>query len=105
MIAPFVARGLVVRRRPAKGGRGVFAIRSFAQGELLVIWGGVAASGAELDRLSAQERVYALQVDDDLHLVTPIGEIDVGTTSIILLAECRPVRRGQPGGVENDTAR
>ena len=107
MIAPFAADGLVVRRHITKGGRGVFAARPFARGDLLVVWGGLAASGAELDELSTEQRLYALQVDDDVHLVTPIDEVDVGDyvnhscmpnaglSDAVSLVALRPIRRGE----------
>lgn len=78
MTAPFIAKGLAVRAHSAKGGKGVFATRPFARGELLAIWGGRMMSGAELKELPAEHRYYSLQVDDDLHLVTPIQEITAG---------------------------
>jgi len=78
MIAPFIADGLVVRAHSAKGGKGVFATRRFARGDLLAVWGGSMMSGADLQELSAEQRFYALQVDEDLHLVTPLHEVTTG---------------------------
>jgi hypothetical protein len=78
MIAPFVAEGLVVRTLSAKGGRGVFTTRPFAHGDLLVVWGGELVSGAQLQELSPEQRRYVLQVDDDLHQVTPIQNVTAG---------------------------
>lgn len=78
MIAPFIAGGLEVRKLSAKGGKGVFAAKAFSRGDLLVIWSGELVSGDDLKQLSPQQRVFSLQVDDDLHQVTPIHAVTVG---------------------------
>jgi uncharacterized protein len=72
----FLVEGLVVRQLNGKGGRGVFATRPIARGTLLAAYGGIIMSGAELKALSAEERWYALQVEDDLHLVTPVDRVE-----------------------------
>jgi hypothetical protein len=107
MITPFAAAGLIVRRHLTKGGRGVFATRPFGRGDLLVVWGGRAVSGAELEGLSTEQKVYALQVDEDVHLVTPLDEVDVedlvnhscmpnaGLSDAVTLVALRPIRRGE----------
>jgi hypothetical protein len=71
----FLADGLVIRALPGKGGKGVFAARPFARGSLLAVYGGIIISGVELKKLSAEEKAYTLQVEDDLHQLTPIDKI------------------------------
>jgi hypothetical protein len=71
----FLADGLVVRTFPGKGGQGVFATRPFARGVLLAAYGGAIVTDAELKMLSPEERLYTLQVEDDLHLVTPLDHV------------------------------
>ena len=75
MTMHFMADGLVVRALPDKGGKGVFATRPFARGDLLVVYGGVILTGDELKALLAEERFYSMQVEDDLHLVTPLDQV------------------------------
>jgi hypothetical protein len=75
MTIHYLASGLVTRTLPGKGGKGVFAARPFARGELLALYGGVIVTGAELERLSAEARLYTLQVEDDLHQVTPLDQV------------------------------
>ena len=67
----YLADGLVVGKLPGKGGKGVFAARPFKRRELLCVWGGAIMTGDELRRLTREERFYAVQIEDDLHLVTP----------------------------------
>jgi hypothetical protein len=71
----FLADGLVIRALPGKGGKGVFAARAFARGSLLAVYGGIIISGVELKKLSEEEKAYTLQVEDDLHQLTPIDKI------------------------------
>jgi hypothetical protein len=71
----FLADGLVIRALPGKGGNGVFATRPFARGELLALYGGIIVSSAELEKLTSEERLYTLQVEDDLHQVTPLDQV------------------------------
>jgi uncharacterized protein len=67
----YLVDGLVVRELPGKGGKGVFATRRLERGALLCAWGGAIMTGDELRRLPPEEQFYALQIEDDLHLVTP----------------------------------
>lgn len=103
----YLAPGLVARPSSDKDGKGVFATRPFARGALLAVYGGIIISGADLERLTAEERVYTLQVDDDLHQLTPLDRIAgadyinhscepnaglFGTTSLIAL---RAIQTGE----------
>lgn len=76
MTMHFLAEGLVVRELQGKGGRGVFATRPIARGTLLAAYGGTILSGTALKKLSAAERWYALQVEDDLYLLTPFDQVE-----------------------------
>src|SRR5580658_8690970 len=75
MTMHFLSDGLVVRALPGGRGKGVFAARPFTRGSLLVVYGGVIISGAELEKFSPDERHYALQVEDDLHQLTPFDKV------------------------------
>ena len=55
MTMHFQSEGLVVRALPGGRGRGVFAARPFTRGSLLVVYGGVIISGAELEKFSPDE--------------------------------------------------
>jgi hypothetical protein len=67
----YLADGLVIGEFLGKGGKGVVATRRFACGELLCTFGGVVMTADELRRLTWEEQFYGLQIEDDLHLVTP----------------------------------
>ncbi|WP_170153170.1 SET domain-containing protein [Roseiarcus fermentans] len=50
----------------------MFADRPFARGDYLLTWGGCVVTTAKIrNRLGLR---YALQVEDDLHIATPLGE-------------------------------
>ena len=101
----FLASGLEIKDY-SKSGRGVFATRPFATGELLAMWGGWIISTAELNRLSNKERTFAVQVEEDLYLVTPrakVGSADfinhscnpnAGLSGAISLVAMRPIFPG-----------
>jgi len=67
--------GLEVRPLLGLPGLGVFATRRFEAGELLVVWGGRIVTGAELERLPAEKRIWMLQVDENLFQLTDPNEI------------------------------
>jgi hypothetical protein len=107
MTMHFLADGLVTQTLPGKRGKGVFAARPFLRGTLLALYGGIIVSGADLEKLSAEERLYTLQVDDDLHQITPLDHISgadyinhscepnaglTGTTGLVAL---RAIRIGE----------
>ncbi|MEW5957937.1 MAG: SET domain-containing protein-lysine N-methyltransferase [Chloroflexota bacterium] len=60
------------RSLPEKGGYGVFTRQVVQPGELLVVWGGQVMSGQQLHQLSPAQRMYALQVEEDLYLVSSL---------------------------------
>jgi SAM-dependent methyltransferase len=68
---------LCVQPHPRKGGSGVFARQPVAAGELLVVWGGRAVTGAQLATLTGRERRHSLQVEEDLYLA-PVGPPEPG---------------------------
>lgn len=57
-----------------KGSHGLFARTFIAAGELLIVWGGVIMSLDEIKNVHADERQYAVQVDEDAFLLTPEPE-------------------------------
>ena len=107
MGAHFLADGLTISGDRDSLGKGVFAERPFAAGELLAVWGGRIISTAEIDLLPSLERAYVLQVEDDLHLLTPrtdIGSADfinhscdpnAGLVSSVSLVALRPIAAGE----------
>jgi uncharacterized protein len=60
----------VVDDAPGKG-RGAFAAAWIGRGEVVSVFGGLVAERHEIDRLGRAERSLAIQVDEDLFLVTP----------------------------------
>jgi len=70
--AHHLADGLVARRSPSEG-YGVFATRPFPEGSLLCVWGGRVVTTARMLMLPEDRRRYAVQIDDDHYLVTPIS--------------------------------
>ena len=103
----FLAKGLAVGDLKADLGKGIFAVRPFAAGELLAVWGGRIISTQEIGRLAEAERAYVIQVEDDLHLLTPrpnVGSADYinhscdpnsGLSSSVSLVALRPIRPGE----------
>ena len=67
----YLAPGLVARRSVSEG-FGVFAVRPFVAGELLCVWGGGVVPTSRLVELPEGRRRFAVQVEDDLYLVTPM---------------------------------
>ncbi len=65
----FILPGLEARPLGDREGLGVFATRPFAAGTLLVVWGGALMTTAALRAIPGPP-LYAIQVEDDLHLVT-----------------------------------
>jgi len=71
----FTAPGLEVRSLPGRMGKGLFADRPFAQGDLLVVWGGRIISGGQLAELPAEKRHWMIQIDEDLFQLTDPSDI------------------------------
>jgi hypothetical protein len=70
----FLADGLEIKEH-STAGRGVFATRRFVAGELLAVWGGWIITTVELNRLRKTEQTYAVQVEEDLYLLTPRSKV------------------------------
>jgi len=66
-----LAPGLVARRSASEG-FGVFAARPFVAGEVLCVWGGEIVPTSRMLELPEGRRRFAVQVEDDLYLVTPL---------------------------------
>jgi hypothetical protein len=71
-----LADGLVAHRSRSEG-FGVLVTRPIAQGELLCVWGGRVVSTARMLRMHELRRRFALQIDVDQYLVTPLRGIGV----------------------------
>jgi uncharacterized protein len=54
---------------PEKAGYGIVAANPIVRGELLCIWGGHIVGRGDVDRMTEAERMYVLQVEDDLFLM------------------------------------
>jgi uncharacterized protein len=70
--AHYLADGLEARRSASEG-YGVFATRPLAEGSLLCVWGGRVVSTVRMLTLPDDRRRYAVQIDDDHYLVTPLS--------------------------------
>jgi len=68
--ASYASPKLEARHYPEKGGWGVYAREGIRAGELLTVWAGEVVPGEQLTHLSAIERRYTVQVEEDLYLVT-----------------------------------
>jgi len=66
-----LAPGLVARRSPSEG-FGVFATHPVPAGSTLCVWGGEIVPTARMLALSEGRRRFAVQVEEDLYLVTPL---------------------------------
>ncbi len=65
----YLSPKLEARKLPEKGFFGVFAREAVAAGELLVMWAGMLANGADFAALPPLLQSRSLQVEDDLYLV------------------------------------
>lgn len=64
-----------LRGSPATGTWSTFARETIRDGEVISVWGGHVVDGSLLEELSAGGRVHAVQVEEDLYLVSlPRGE-------------------------------
>ncbi len=71
-----LADGLVAHRSASEG-FGVLVTRPLARGSLLCVWGGHVVSTRRMLRMPEVRRRFALQIDDDRYLVTPLRGIGV----------------------------
>lgn len=68
----YVSSKLIGQEIPGKGGHGLFADTSLAAGERLVVFGGRVIDTQELAALDASLRRLALQVDEEVYLLSVI---------------------------------
>jgi len=66
-----LASGLVARRSVSEG-FGVFTTRPVVAGEVLCVWGGEIIPTSRMLGLPEGRRRFAVQVEDDLYLITPL---------------------------------
>jgi hypothetical protein len=66
----FISRKLGGRSCPSKGRRGVYALETVMEGEVLAVWGGRIITRANLDRLPGDRHRLALQVEEGLYLLS-----------------------------------
>lgn len=71
MIASYLSPKLVGRDSHKGGGHAVFAQEAVPQGELLVVWGGVVLTAAQLDPVAGDLAYLGVQVEEDLYLWPP----------------------------------
>ncbi|GAB4524319.1 MAG: hypothetical protein Fur0018_07820 [Anaerolineales bacterium] len=69
--ASYISPKLEVQPLPGKGGYGVFAREPVAQGEVVIVWGGLIMSLEEMRRnVPPDHWRYSVQVEEDLYLVS-----------------------------------
>ncbi len=102
----FLSPKLVKEPFPEKAGHGIVAAEYVSRGELLCIWGGHIVERAAVDRMDDAERMYVLQVEDDLFLmaeppmepaefVNHSCEPNAGFSGQIALTALRDIRPGE----------
>jgi uncharacterized protein len=101
----YVSSKLEGRLIAGKGGRGLFAREKVRAGEMLVVWGGEVVSGEALRAMAEDRLRLALQVEDDLYLLTTNeGAADwvnhscdpnAGLDGQIVLVALRDIRAGE----------
>lgn len=89
----------------SKGGRGLFARERVRAGETLLVWGGDVVTGDMLKWMSEEKHRLAVQIEEDLYLVTPNeGPADwvnhscdpnAGLVGQIVLVALRDIRPGE----------
>jgi hypothetical protein len=94
----------------SKGGRGVFARVKIRAGEVLIVWGGEVVTGEMLKWMSADRHRLALQIEEDLYLVTanegPADWVNhscnpnAGLVGQIVLVALRDIRPGEEVGFD-----
>jgi hypothetical protein len=104
--ANFISPKLTVRDCPDKPGRGVYAVESVREGELVAVWGGRIVSQGEAQALPPEIRRYVVQVEETQFLA-PLEPIDAaelinhccqpncGLSGQIALVALRPIRPGE----------
>ena len=71
MISSYLSPKLEGRESHKGGGHAVFAVEPVAKGELLVVWGGVILTAAQLDQIAGDLTYLGVQVEADLYLWPP----------------------------------
>lgn len=89
----------------SKGGRGLFARERVRAGEMLLAWGGDVVTGEMLSWMSEEKHRLAVQIEEDLYLVTPNeGPADwvnhscdpnAGLVGQVVLVALRDIRPGE----------
>jgi len=89
----------------SKGGRGLFARENVRAGEVLLVWGGDVVTGEALHWMSEEKHRLAVQIEDDLYLVTtnegPADWVNhscdpnAGLVGQIVLAALRDIQPGE----------
>ena len=65
----YIAPGLVAEERVPEKGKGIYAARPFAAGELLCCWGGDVLNREQLDQCTETQQIHAVQVEEGLYIV------------------------------------
>lgn len=88
-----------------KGGRGAFAREKVRAGDVLVVWGGEVVDGATLRAMSVDRFRLALQVEEDLYLLTTNEGVadwvnhscapNAGLRGQVVLVALRDIRAGE----------
>lgn len=68
----YLSPKLHVEARPRRGGYGVFAHEPIGRDELVAVWGGDVMIARQFAQLSPAETRYAIQVEEDLYLVSDL---------------------------------
>jgi len=102
----YLSPKLAVEPMPEKNGFGVVAKQPIAAGETLVVWGGRIFDRATVAQMNDRERIYVLQVEDDLFLAAdgPVEEAEyvnhscnpnVGVNGQMALVALRDIAPGE----------
>lgn len=65
----YFADGLVTEERVPGKGKGIYAVRPFAKGEVLCVWGGDILNRAQLETCTPEQQTHAVQVEEGLYIV------------------------------------
>lgn len=68
---------LDLRKKPDKGGFGVYAIAPIRKGEIVVVWGGRVVNSRDLEEVSLVQKRHSIQVDEG-HFLVPHDQSEVG---------------------------
>lgn len=72
-----ISSKLELRKKPDKGGFGVYAAAPVRKGEVLVVWGGKVVSALELEKASRIQKRHSIQVDEGYFLI-PHDRSEIG---------------------------